>query len=189
MRGLIVLGVASAVLAAAPSPPSPPTLAAPAVPSEAALFPAEMAAVAAEPATVTTEPPTSTTVAPPTTTSTEAPTTTTTEPEPTITTEPPPARAQEPPEPDEVVSYQPESLGAAQGGGWAALRQCESSGNYATDTGNGYSGAYQFDQRTWESVGGTGRPADASPAEQDHRAALLYASRGAQPWPECGRYL
>jgi hypothetical protein len=72
---------------------------------------------------------------------------------------------------------------------WAALRQCESGGNYRTDTGNGYYGAYQFDLRTWRSVGGTGNPAKATPAEQDHRAHLLYADRGAQPWPRCGRRL
>lgn len=69
----------------------------------------------------------------------------------------------------------------------AAIRQCESGGNYATDTGNGFYGAYQFTLGTWASVGGAGNPAAASPAEQDKRAAMLYASRGAQPWPVCGR--
>ncbi len=73
---------------------------------------------------------------------------------------------------------------------WAALRWCESSGNYAAVSSSGrYRGAYQFDQQTWESVGGTGDPADATPAEQDALAAKLFAERGAQPWPYCGRYL
>ena len=72
---------------------------------------------------------------------------------------------------------------------WEALRQCESTGNYQVNTGNGYYGAYQFDQSTWESVGGTGRPHWAEPVEQDARARLLYARRGWQPWPICGVYL
>lgn len=72
---------------------------------------------------------------------------------------------------------------------WTALRRCESGGNYKADTGNGFYGAYQFDLNTWRSVGGTGNPAHASKEEQDHRARLLYVSRGAQPWPSCGRYL
>ena len=67
---------------------------------------------------------------------------------------------------------------------WAALRKCESSGRYNINTGNGYYGAYQFNRATWESVGGTGLPSNASPAEQDYRALYLYRMRGWQPW-EC----
>lgn len=72
---------------------------------------------------------------------------------------------------------------------WAALRECESSGNYQDRDSSTYRGAYQFDYTTWASVGGSGDPADASPAEQDMRAHLLYAARGRQPWPVCGRWL
>jgi hypothetical protein len=68
-----------------------------------------------------------------------------------------------------------------------AIAACESGGNYSTNTGNGFYGAYQFTQGTWESVGGTGNPAAASPAEQDKRAAMLYAQSGTSPWPVCGR--
>lgn len=71
---------------------------------------------------------------------------------------------------------------------WEELRQCESSGDYANHDGI-YRGAYQFDQQTWEGVGGSGDPADASPAEQDARAQQLYDERGAAPWPVCGRHL
>ena len=66
------------------------------------------------------------------------------------------------------------------------LRMCESGGDYSTNTGNGFYGAYQFDLPTWGSVGGSGLPSDASPAEQDYRAAALYRSRGSSPWPVCG---
>lgn len=66
-----------------------------------------------------------------------------------------------------------------------AIRMCESGGNYATDTGNGFYGAYQFMWSTWASVGGFGNPAHASPAEQDMRAAILYRRAGSSPWPNC----
>jgi hypothetical protein len=69
----------------------------------------------------------------------------------------------------------------------AAIAACESGGNPATDTGNGFYGKYQFTASTWASVGGTGNPAAASEAEQDRRAAMLYARSGSSPWPVCGR--
>jgi uncharacterized protein YabE (DUF348 family) len=49
----------------------------------------------------------------------------------------------------------------------AKLRACESGGNYADNTGNGYYGAYQFSLGTWERLGNTGLPSDALPAVQD----------------------
>jgi hypothetical protein len=78
--------------------------------------------------------------------------------------------------------------GNASSAGWAKLRQCEASGNYRATNGI-YRGAYQFDQRTWNGIGGSGDPAAASPAEQDYRAQILYNQRGAQPWPVCGKSL
>jgi hypothetical protein len=68
-----------------------------------------------------------------------------------------------------------------------AIAACESGGNPTTNTGNGFYGKYQFTQSTWASVGGTGNPAAASEAEQDARAAQLYAQQGSAPWPVCGR--
>jgi len=65
---------------------------------------------------------------------------------------------------------------------WFRLRTCESSNNYAINTGNAHYGAYQFDLSTWRSVGGSGYPYQASPAEQDARALILYRMRGWQPW-------
>ena len=65
---------------------------------------------------------------------------------------------------------------------FAQLRQCESGNNYSINTGNGYYGAYQFNLSTWASVGGSGLPSNASPAEQDARALTLYNRRGWQPW-------
>jgi hypothetical protein len=73
--------------------------------------------------------------------------------------------------------------------GWAGVRACESGGDYSINSGNGYYGAYQFDLATWHGLGYSGLPSGASPATQDQAAAKLYAARGAQPWPVCGRYL
>lgn len=67
------------------------------------------------------------------------------------------------------------------------LRSCESGDNYGINTGNGYYGAYQFNQGTWNSVGGTGRPHQNPPHVQDEMATRLYESRGWSPWPSCSR--
>jgi peptidoglycan hydrolase-like protein with peptidoglycan-binding domain len=68
-----------------------------------------------------------------------------------------------------------------------AVRACESGGNYSTNTGNGFYGAYQFDQQTWSGLGYSGSPSSASPATQDAAAQKLYSQRGTSPWPVCGR--
>jgi hypothetical protein len=68
-----------------------------------------------------------------------------------------------------------------------AIASCESGGDPTAVSADGtYRGKYQFDQGTWESVGGTGDPAAAPEAEQDYRAALLYERAGTSPWPICG---
>jgi LysM repeat protein len=82
-----------------------------------------------------------------------------------------------------VRSAAPANYAAGAGGILARIRQKESGGNYATNTGNGYYGAYQFDLQTWRGVGGSGLPSQASPAEQDMRAQMLYDRRGCNPWP------
>ena len=69
----------------------------------------------------------------------------------------------------------------------AAIAACESGGDpTAVDASGTYRGKYQFDLQTWASVGGSGDPAAAPEAEQDRRAAILYARAGATPWPVCG---
>jgi hypothetical protein len=79
------------------------------------------------------------------------------------------------------------SAGSAAGSTMSAIAKCESGSNPATNTGNGYYGKYQFTLSTWQSVGGSGLPSNASEAEQDRRAAMLYAQKGSSPWPVCGR--
>jgi hypothetical protein len=68
-----------------------------------------------------------------------------------------------------------------------AIAECESGGDPTAVSADGtYRGKYQFDLQTWASVGGTGDPAAAPEAEQDRRAAILYARAGSSPWPVCG---
>jgi uncharacterized protein YabE (DUF348 family) len=74
-------------------------------------------------------------------------------------------------------------------GVWAALAKCESGGNPRTNTGNGYYGLYQFSLRTWQGVGGSGLPSDASAEEQTARAQILQARSGWGQWPGCARRL
>lgn len=68
-----------------------------------------------------------------------------------------------------------------------AIAACESGGDPTIVSSDGtYRGKYQFSFSTWESVGGSGDPAEAPEQEQDYRAALLYAASGSSPWPVCG---
>ncbi len=68
-----------------------------------------------------------------------------------------------------------------------SIAACESGGDPTAVSSDGsYRGKYQFSFETWAAVGGSGDPAAASEAEQDYRAALLYAASGSSPWPVCG---
>jgi hypothetical protein len=76
---------------------------------------------------------------------------------------------------------------SSAGSGLESVAQCESGGDPGAVSADGqYRGKYQFDQQTWNSVGGSGDPAAAPEAEQDARAAQLQAQRGSSPWPVCG---
>lgn len=80
----------------------------------------------------------------------------------------------------------PESVGVSSST-LDAIAACESGGDPTAVSADGtYHGLYQFDYGTWASVGGSGDPAAASPAEQTYRAALLYSQSGSSPWPICG---
>jgi Transglycosylase-like domain len=71
--------------------------------------------------------------------------------------------------------------------GLQAIAACESGGDpHAVGGGGQFRGKYQFTRETWASVGGSGDPAAAPEAEQDRRAAMLYARGGQGSWPVCG---
>jgi len=82
------------------------------------------------------------------------------------------------------------SASAPAGGGvWDRLAQCESGGNWGTNTGNGYSGGLQFAQGTWAANGGSGSAHNASRAEQIRVAERVRASQGWGAWPACSSKL
>ena len=70
---------------------------------------------------------------------------------------------------------------------WDAIAECESGGNWAINTGNGYYGGLQFSPATWKSNGGTGMPHQASRAEQIRVAENVLRTQGIGAWPTCGK--
>jgi hypothetical protein len=73
---------------------------------------------------------------------------------------------------------------------WAALARCESSGNPSARSADGrYSGAFQFSDATWHSLGFEGRAADHPYSAQVEAAKRLQARSGWGQWPRCARRL
>jgi nucleoid-associated protein YgaU len=72
---------------------------------------------------------------------------------------------------------------------WDALAQCESGGNWSTNTGNGYTGGLQFSDTTWAAYGGTGSAADATREQQIAVAEQIQAAQGWGAWPSCAAEL
>jgi hypothetical protein len=83
--------------------------------------------------------------------------------------------------------FRPGSQAGGSGDRWTCIRTYESGGNYSENSGNGYYGAYQFSAASWRSVGGTGLPSNAPPAEQDARARTLQQRGGWSQWPSSSR--
>jgi LysM repeat protein len=69
---------------------------------------------------------------------------------------------------------------------WDAIAQCESGGNWAINTGNGYYGGLQFALSTWRANGGIGMPQNASRDTQIAVAKRVLATQGIGAWPVCG---
>jgi len=69
---------------------------------------------------------------------------------------------------------------------WDVVAACESGGNWAINTGNGYYGGLQFTMGTWHSNGGAGAPHAASREEQIRVAENVLQSQGIGAWPSCG---
>ena len=127
--------------------------------------------------TTTTAPPTTTTTAPPTTTTTAPPTTTTTAPPP------PPTEAPAPP---------------STGGGfgdpgdyatWDALAECESGGNWAANTGNGYYGGLQFSPARGPRSAARACRTSTAVRPRSTWASGLQARSGWGQWPSCSSKL
>ncbi|MBU3752164.1 MAG: transglycosylase family protein [Mycobacterium sp.] len=76
---------------------------------------------------------------------------------------------------------------ADSGVNWDALAQCESGGNWAINTGNGYYGGLQFSPATWRANGGVGMPHQASREQQIRVAENVLRTQGIGAWPTCGK--
>jgi uncharacterized protein YabE (DUF348 family) len=75
---------------------------------------------------------------------------------------------------------------------WDALAGCESGGNWAINTGNGYFGGVQFDQNTWERQGGLRYAQRADLATREEQIAIAEVTRARQgwgAWPTCSARL
>jgi len=85
-------------------------------------------------------------------------------------------------------TYSAPAVVAASGSPWDAIATCESGGNWAINTGNGFYGGLQFTQATWAGAGGLAyapRADLATPEQQIAIASKLSLSN----WPVCGRGL
>ncbi len=82
---------------------------------------------------------------------------------------------------------------AVSAGPWDALAQCESGGNWAINTGNGYYGGLQFAHSTWLAYGGGQYASTANLATREQQIAIATkvrdAAGGYGPWPGCAAKL
>ncbi|GAA4875648.1 transglycosylase family protein [Pseudonocardia benzenivorans] len=98
-------------------------------------------------------------------------------------------RRQAPPDPSESTG-----AGSTQSDGvWDRLAQCESSGRWDIDTGNGYHGGLQFDAATWKAYGGDAYAPSADRATREQQIAVAEKVRddrdGYSAWPACSTKL
>jgi nucleoid-associated protein YgaU len=80
---------------------------------------------------------------------------------------------------------------AASSVNWDAIANCESSGNWQINTGNGFYGGLQFTQSTWAGYGGTQYAASADLATREQQIAIaekVLVGQGIGAWPTCGAY-
>lgn len=81
---------------------------------------------------------------------------------------------------------------AAPDSDWDRLAQCESGGNWAINTGNGYYGGLQFSQSTWQAYGGGQFAPTANLATREQQiyiAEKTLAGQGWGAWPACSARL
>jgi len=79
------------------------------------------------------------------------------------------------------------AVASADSVNWDAIAACESGGNWAISTGNGYYGDLQFTPSTWQANGGTEMSNQAPRAEQIRVAENVLRTQGIGAWPVCGQ--
>ncbi|MBC2903286.1 transglycosylase family protein [Streptomyces cupreus] len=73
---------------------------------------------------------------------------------------------------------------------WGCIAECESSGNWHINTGNGFYGGLQFWQPTWEEFGGLKYAPRADLATREQQIAVaqeVLAVQGWEAWPVCSK--
>ncbi|MFD7262386.1 transglycosylase family protein [Streptomyces sp. NPDC059874] len=78
---------------------------------------------------------------------------------------------------------------AATASEWDRVAQCESGGNWAINTGNGYYGGLQFSSSTWAAYGGKAYAPQANQASKSQQIAIaekVLKGQGKGAWPSCG---
>jgi len=98
------------------------------------------------------------------------------------------------PQPVAPAAQNPAAPAPAVGDGsvWDALAQCESNGNWAMNSGNGFYGGIQFMHSTWVNMGGRDfaeYPHEATREQQIEVAERLLAAYGWGQWPACSSKL
>lgn len=76
----------------------------------------------------------------------------------------------------------------AAGTVWDSVANCESSGNWSINTGNGFYGGLQFTHSTWIAYGGGAYANNANGATRAQQIAVakkVLASQGPGAWPVC----
>lgn len=88
-----------------------------------------------------------------------------------------------------LVTLMP-AANAATDSTWDTLAQCESTGNWAANTGNGFTGGLQFTKSTWKAFGGGQYAASAHQASRTEQIAVaekVLAEQGWNAWPSCSK--
>ena len=81
---------------------------------------------------------------------------------------------------------------AATDSTWNELAQCESSGDWHIDTGNGYYGGVQFSDETWDAFGGERYASTADEATREQQIVIaekVLDVQGWDAWPACSEEL
>ncbi|MFB6812921.1 transglycosylase family protein, partial [Streptomyces sp. NPDC056387] len=81
------------------------------------------------------------------------------------------------------------TAGAASVSTWDKVANCESSGNWSINTGNGYYGGLQFSASTWNAFGGGAYASRADLATKQQQILIgekVLAAQGQGAWPSCG---
>jgi resuscitation-promoting factor RpfA len=84
-----------------------------------------------------------------------------------------------------------QAASAAHSVNWDAIAQCESGGNWAINTGNGFYGGLQFTRSTWKAYGGLRYASTANHASRAQQIAIaekVLRGQGIGAWPVCGRH-